>query len=151
MTSKLLGILFLIAGLIIPFSREAMRPIDWIIMLCFLGCGAASLFLMWKKRTTADDIYRIQLEFQGIDLFDSPGVPSLFVGQQLFIDAYAGVTKDSIHLVTEQGAFVAALPCEHKEHVLYKYENHCPIHLVVRGVELCDDASSYTLSVDLMC
>jgi len=151
LTNRFIGILLIIAGLVTPVHKESLSAADWTVMLLFLISGALVLLFSFLNKTEKDDVYRIMLEFEELYLFDEGGMPALTVGQQLYVQPYAGALKEDIHILTADGLFVAKLPQEHKEHVLHKLEQHSPVHLVVKSLQLDDSSSAYTARVEMMC
>ena len=151
MSNHFIGLLLIFAGLITPMHKETMSALDWTVMVLFLCSGVLILLFSSRKRSEEDETYRCQLLLEDIKLFDEEGKPALTIGQQLFVQPYAGPTKENVHILTEAGNFVAKMPQEHCRHVLYKIERHSPVHLVIKTLDLDDSQESYRLSIEMMC
>lgn len=151
MTNRFIGILLIIAGLVTPVHKESLSSADWTVMLLFLISGGLVLLFSFLNKTEKDDVYRINLQFEELHLFDEDGLPALKIGQQLYVQPYAGALKEDIHILTAEGQLVAKLPQEHREHVLHKLENHSPVHLLVKHLQLNQDSSTYSAKVEMMC
>ena len=151
MSKRFIGILLIIAGLVTPMHKEVMSAADKTVMVLFLAAGILTLLLSRLGRTEEDNVYRIQLQFDGIKLFNDSGLPALTVGQRLYVQPYSGPLKEDIHIMTAEGQFVAKMPEEHCPHVLHKYEGHCPVHLTVKSLQMDSQYPVYSLSVEMMC
>lgn len=151
MTNRFLGILLIIAGLVTPMHKEILSKIDIMIMLMFFFFGAVLLFLSFKTRTEEDNIYRCNLEINSVKLFDENENPKLSNGQQLYIQPYKGDSKNEIHILNSDGNFVGKIPNEYCQHVLYKYEHHSPVHLVIKSLEIDKKNDSYDIVIEMMC
>lgn len=151
MTNRFIGILLILAGLVTPMHKESLSFTDKTVMCLFLAAGVITLLLSFRKKTEEDDIYRYQLHFDGLKLFDAAGLPALKEGQRLYVQPYAGPVKEDIHILTADGSFVAKIPEEHCKHVLHKIETHRPVHIVVKSLQMDSDYHYYTLSVEMMC
>lgn len=150
MTNRFIGLLLIIAGLVTPMHKETLTAIDWTVMVFFFVSGALCLLSSFLKRTEKDDLYRIHLQFDGIKLFTASGFPALRIGQQLFIQPYSGPLKEDLHILTAEGSFVAKVPDEHKQHIIYKIENHSPVHMVIESLQMDNHYPVYSIIVELM-
>ncbi len=151
MRNRFIGLLLIIAGLITPMHKETLSMADKTVMGLFLCSGALVLLFSFLKKTEEDNIYRYQLRFEDINLFDESGMPLISTGDRLYIRPYAGPLKEDIHICTVQAQVVAKMPEEHCPHVLHKFESHSPVHLVVKNVHLEEESSAYTIEVEMVC
>ena len=151
MTNRFIGLLLIIAGLITPMHKESLSSADKTIMVLFLGFGALILLFSFLKRTEEDNVYRYQLHFEQLKLFDADGLPAVKVGERLYIQPYAGPLKEDIHICTAQAQVLAKMPQEHCSAVLHKYESHRPVQLVVKAVQLEEESMAYHLDVEMVC
>ena len=150
MTNRFIGLLLIVAGLVTPMHKEHLSATDWTVMVVFFVSGALCLLASFLKKTEKDELYRVQLEFDGIKLFTPTGFPALQVGQQLFVQPYSGALQEDLYILTGEGSFVAKIPEEHKQHVLYKIEKHSPVHLVIKSLQMDKQYSIYSIVVELM-
>ncbi len=150
MTNRFIGLLLIIAGLVTPMHKESLSAADWTVMVLFLLSGALCLLASFLKKTEKDELYRVQLQFDGLKLFTPTGFPALQVGQQLYVQPYSGPLKEDIHIFTGEGSFVAKIPEEHKQHVLYKVEKHSPVHLVIKSLQMDKQYPVYSIVVEMM-
>ena len=151
MTNRFIGLLLIIAGLITPMHKDVLSVADKTVMALFLGSGALILLFSFFKKTEEDNIYRYQLHFDGVKLFNESGLPALNIGDRLYIQPYSGPVKEDIHICTAEAQLVAKMPQEHCEHVLYKFEKHSPVHLVVKNIQLDEEYPSYHVDVEMTC
>ena len=151
MRNRFIGLLLVVAGLITPMHKETLSTADKTVMGLFLCSGVLVLLFSFLKRTEEDNIYRYQLRFEEINLFNEAGLPAITMGEQLYIQPYAGPLKEDIHICTSQAKVVAKMPAEHCPHVLHKFESHRPVHLVVKNVQLEEESFAYTIEVEMVC
>ncbi len=150
MTNRFIGLLLIIAGLVTPMHKDSLSVADWTVMILFLGSGALCLLASFLKKTEQDELYRIQLQFDNLKLFTPSGFPALQVGQQLYVQPYSGALKEDVHILTADGDFVAKMPAEHIQHVVYKVEKHSPIHLVIKSLQMDKQYPVYSIVVEMM-
>lgn len=150
MTSRFIGLLLIVAGLVTPVHKETLSAADMTVMILFLVSGALCLLTSFLKKTEKDELYRVQMKFEGLKLFDSNGFPALKSGQQLYVQPYSGPLKEDVYIRTADGEFVAKIPEEHKQHIIYKVEQHSPVHLVVKSLQMDQQYHIYSLTVEMM-
>lgn len=151
MTNRFIALLLILAGLVTPIHKDVLSATDKMVMGLFLGFGVLMLLLSFRKKSKEDEIYRCQLQFDGIKLFDPAGLPSIKEGQRLYVQPYSGPLKEDIHILTNEGEFVAKIPEEHRNHVLHKIEKHSPVHLSVKSLQMDSAYQVYSLFIEMMC
>lgn len=150
MTNRFIALLLILAGLVTPMHKDVLSLTDKTVMGLFLGFGILMLLFSFQKKQEKDEIYRCQLQFDGIQLFDDSGLPSLKEGQRLYVRPYSGPLKEEIHILTGEGEFVAKIPEEQRNDVLYKIEKHSPVHLTIKSLQLDSHSPAYSLFVEMM-
>ena len=71
--------------------------------------------------------------------------PLIFVGL-----AVAFSFKTGVFNIGAEGQFVAKIPDEHLQHIMYKIEKHSPIHLVVKSLQMDQQYHIYSITVEMM-